>query len=230
VGVERRRTTRRRGTLTKALDNLDPKPLGAGRGARILASPAVRERAKDLGIDLAQVRAPSGRVRHADLDAFLTIIRAPIAGGQPARRRADQGGRPASAHRREYGGVEAPHPALHLCRGIRRHQAGGVARGSERNARHKDRLTIMPLLIVAICKALPAFPMINARYDDEAGVVTRHRRGPSRHRDADRCGADGAGDPRRAGATSGSWRPRSRGSPRRRAAARRRARSCRARR
>jgi 2-oxoisovalerate dehydrogenase E2 component (dihydrolipoyl transacylase) len=32
---------------------------------------------------------------------------------------------------------------------------------------------MLPLLIVAICKALPQFPMINARYDDEAGVVTR---------------------------------------------------------
>ncbi|HMT44632.1 MAG TPA: 2-oxo acid dehydrogenase subunit E2, partial [Chakrabartia sp.] len=30
------------------------------------------------------------------------------------------------------------------------------------------------LLITAICKALPDFPMINARYDDEVGVVTRH--------------------------------------------------------
>ena len=37
----------------------------------------------------------------------------------------------------------------------------------------KPRLTVLPLLIVALCKALPAFPMINARYDDEANVVTR---------------------------------------------------------
>jgi 2-oxoisovalerate dehydrogenase E2 component (dihydrolipoyl transacylase) len=38
----------------------------------------------------------------------------------------------------------------------------------------KPKLTLLPLLITAICKALPDFPMINARYDDEAGVVTRH--------------------------------------------------------
>jgi 2-oxoisovalerate dehydrogenase E2 component (dihydrolipoyl transacylase) len=44
------------------------------------------------------------------------------------------------------------------------------------NANRGDRpkLTLLPLLIVAICKALPGFPMINARFDDEAGVVTRH--------------------------------------------------------
>ena len=38
----------------------------------------------------------------------------------------------------------------------------------------RPKLTMLPLLIVAICKALPDFPMLNARYDDEAGVVTRH--------------------------------------------------------
>lgn len=38
----------------------------------------------------------------------------------------------------------------------------------------RPKLTLLPLLIVAICKALPDFPMINARFDDEAGVVTRH--------------------------------------------------------
>jgi 2-oxoisovalerate dehydrogenase E2 component (dihydrolipoyl transacylase) len=38
----------------------------------------------------------------------------------------------------------------------------------------RPRLTMLPLLIVAICRTLPQFPMLNARYDDEAGVVTRH--------------------------------------------------------
>jgi 2-oxoisovalerate dehydrogenase E2 component (dihydrolipoyl transacylase) len=38
----------------------------------------------------------------------------------------------------------------------------------------RPKLTMLPLLIVAICKTIPQFPMINARYDDENGVVTRH--------------------------------------------------------
>src|SRR3546814_3064179 len=50
----------------------DGPPPRAGE-ERVLASPAVRQRAKDLGIDLAQVKPAQGdRVRHADLDAFLT--------------------------------------------------------------------------------------------------------------------------------------------------------------
>ena len=46
------------------------------------------------------------------------------------------------------------------------------------NANRGDRpkLTMLPFLIVAICRTIPDFPMINARYDDEAGVVTRHGR------------------------------------------------------
>ena len=38
----------------------------------------------------------------------------------------------------------------------------------------RPKLTLLPLLIAAICRALPRYPMINARYDDEANVVTRH--------------------------------------------------------
>src|SRR5207253_8729536 len=37
----------------------------------VLASPAVRARARDLGIDLGQVKTASDRIRHSDLDAFL---------------------------------------------------------------------------------------------------------------------------------------------------------------
>jgi 2-oxoisovalerate dehydrogenase E2 component (dihydrolipoyl transacylase) len=39
----------------------------------------------------------------------------------------------------------------------------------------RPKITFLPLMIKAICKALPEFPMINARYDDEAGEVTRYR-------------------------------------------------------
>ena len=44
---------------------------GNGVGGRALASPAVRQRAKDEGINLSQVSGsgPAGRISHADLDA-----------------------------------------------------------------------------------------------------------------------------------------------------------------
>ena len=38
----------------------------------------------------------------------------------------------------------------------------------------RPKLTMLPFLITAICKLLPKYPMLNAHYDDEAGVVTRY--------------------------------------------------------
>ncbi|MGB7372783.1 dihydrolipoamide acetyltransferase family protein [Pontixanthobacter sp.] len=147
-------------------------------GARkVLASPAVRQRAKELGVDLAEVKpAGEGRVRHSDLDAFLTYN----AGG----------GFAAAARTRDDEVVKVI--------GLRKRIAQNMA-ASKRNIPHfsyveevdvtelevmradlnahrgeKPKLTMMPLLITAICKLIPQFPMINARFDDEAGVVTRH--------------------------------------------------------
>ncbi|MFA6219816.1 MAG: dihydrolipoamide acetyltransferase family protein [Erythrobacter sp.] len=143
--------------------------------AKILATPAVRKRAKDLGIDLAQVKpAEDGRIRHGDLDAFLAY----------------NGGYGAAAPGRRDEQVKVI--------GMRRRIAENMA-ASKRNIPHfsyveecdvtaleelraqlnanrgeRPKLTILPLLITAICKVLPEFPMINARYDDEAGVVTRY--------------------------------------------------------
>ncbi|MGH6787621.1 MAG: dihydrolipoamide acetyltransferase family protein [Novosphingobium sp.] len=145
--------------------------------AKVLASPAVRARAHELGIDLSEVRpAEDGRVRHADLDAFLSY-------------NAAGGFRPAGAK-----GKDEQVKVI----GLRRRIAENMA-AAKRNIPHftyveecdvtaleelraqlnsarggRPKLTMLPLLITAICRTLPDFPMLNARYDDEAGVVTRH--------------------------------------------------------
>ncbi|GLV29685.1 dihydrolipoamide acetyltransferase component of pyruvate dehydrogenase complex [Sphingobium sp. TomTYG75] len=148
-----------------------------GEREKVLASPAVRARAKELGIDLAQVKPTGDHIRHSDLDAFLLYG-------------AGQGYRPAGQRaRREDEVVKVI--------GLRRRIAENMA-ASKRHIPHfsyveeidvtelermraqlngergdRPKLTMLPLLIVAICRALPDFPMLNARYDDEAGVVTR---------------------------------------------------------
>lgn len=143
---------------------------------RLLASPAVRDRAKMLAIDLGAVKASKdGRVRHADLDTFL-------------RYSGKQG----------YS-LARPTPVSEDIKviGMRRRIAENMAASkraiphftyvdeievtkleemrADLNANRGDRpkLTILPLLIVAICRVIPEFPMINARYDDEQGVVHR---------------------------------------------------------
>ncbi|MDP3675902.1 MAG: dihydrolipoamide acetyltransferase family protein [Novosphingobium sp.] len=148
----------------------------SGAEGKVLASPAVRARAHELGIALSEVRpAGDGRVRHADLDAFLSYN----AGG---------GFRAA--------GVKGRDQQVRVI-GLRRRIAENMA-ASKRNIPHfsyveecdvtalevmraqlnsargeKPKLTMLPLLITAICRTVPDFPMLNARYDDEAGVVTR---------------------------------------------------------
>ena len=156
----------------------DNGPSGKSRPAKVLASPAVRKRAKDMSIDLAEVKpAADGRIRHADLDTFLSY-------------NADGGFAPAGQARED--------EEIKVI-GLRKRIAQNMA-ASKRNIPHfsyveevdvtslealradlnanrgdtRPKLTMMPLLITAICKLIPQFPMINARFDDETNVVTRH--------------------------------------------------------
>jgi 2-oxoisovalerate dehydrogenase E2 component (dihydrolipoyl transacylase) len=155
----------------------DPLPQGE-REQKMLASPAVRARAADLGIDLSSVKSDGDRIRHADLDAYLRYgsgqgYHAPHA----SHARPDEAVKVIGMRRRIAENMAAskraiPHftyvdeidvTALEDMRADLNANRGG-----------RPKLTMLPLMIVAICKTIPAFPMINARYDDEAGVVTRH--------------------------------------------------------
>ena len=157
-----------------------PSPEGE-REKKVLASPAVRQRAKVLGIDLAEVKpAADGRVRHADLDAFLSYNGAKgfASAGTPRgdeeikviglRRRIAENMQAAKRHIPHFTYVEECDVTE-----LERMRAQ-LNEGILRQAQDRPKLTMMPLLIAAICKTIPQFPMINARYDDEANVITRH--------------------------------------------------------
>jgi len=145
--------------------------------AKILASPAVRKRARDLGIDLAQVKpAEDGRVRHGDLDQFLAYNSG--GGFSPAgATRQDEtikviGLRKRIAQNMSASKRHIPHfTYVEECDVTELERMRGDLNA---NRGQKPKLTMLPLLITAICKTLPAYPMINARYDDEAQIVTRH--------------------------------------------------------
>ncbi|WP_109356799.1 dihydrolipoamide acetyltransferase family protein [Sphingorhabdus sp. EL138] len=146
--------------------------------AKVLATPAVRKRAADLGVDLSLVKAQGEHIRHSDLDAYLSYG-------------SGQGYRPAGASQKR------DNETIKVI-GMRRKIAQNMAESkrhiphfsyvdeidmtaledmrADLNANRGDRpkLTMLPLMIVAICKSLPQFPMLNATYDDEAGLVTRH--------------------------------------------------------
>jgi 2-oxoisovalerate dehydrogenase E2 component (dihydrolipoyl transacylase) len=156
-----------------------PLPTGEREKSSVLASPAVRARAADLGVDLAQVKPAEGdRIRHADLDAFLRYgsgqgYHAPHA----SNARPDEPIKVIGMRRRIAENMAASKRAIpHFTYvdeiDVTALEAMRADLNDNRGSRPK--LTMLPLLIVAICKSIPQFPMINARYDDEAGVVTRH--------------------------------------------------------
>ena len=146
-------------------------------GAQALASPAVRARAKELGIDLGEVKArEGGRIRHADLDAFLTYNAGQ--GFAPAgATRADEAIKVVGMRRRIAENMAASKRAIPHFTYVDEIDVTALEdmRGDlNANRGNRPKLTMLPLMIVAICKSIPAFPMINARFDDEAGVVTRY--------------------------------------------------------
>lgn len=148
-------------------------------GDKPLASPAVRQRALELGIQLQFVAGsgPGGRITHADLDGFLARGSVPKAGGRLLRRDGvDEikviGLRRKIAEKMQDAKRRIPHFAyveeidMTEIEALRAHMNA---------ARRKDqpKLTLLPFLMRVLVRALPEFPQINARYDDEAGVVHR---------------------------------------------------------
>lgn len=145
---------------------------------QVLASPAVRARAKDLGVDLGQIHAEGDRIRHADLDAFLRY-----SGGQgyhapgASRARADEPIKVIGMRRKIAENMAASKRAIPHFTYVEEMDVTALEdMRADLNANRggRPKLTMLPFLIVAICRTIPQFPMINARYDDEGGVVTRY--------------------------------------------------------
>jgi 2-oxoisovalerate dehydrogenase E2 component (dihydrolipoyl transacylase) len=146
------------------------------RGEKVLASPAVRARARDLGIDLAQVKTASDRIRHSDLDAYL-LYNGGTVSSRPASPRKDEtikvvGLRRKIAENMAEANRRIQHftlveefdvTALEETRAMMNNDRGG-----------NPKLTLLPFLITGLCRALAEWPMLNATFDDEAMVITRH--------------------------------------------------------
>jgi len=160
----------------KAAPKPEPEVTAVAHGAKVLASPAVRQRARDLGIDLGQVKTSSDRIRHADLDAYLLYNGGSVS-GRGAAPRADEtikvvGLRRKIAENMQEAKRRIPHFALV-------EEFDMTALEETRAMMNRDRgdnpkLTVLPFLITAMAKAVVDWPMLNATFDDQANVVTRH--------------------------------------------------------
>ncbi|RUU87717.1 2-oxo acid dehydrogenase subunit E2, partial [Mesorhizobium sp. M7A.F.Ca.MR.176.00.0.0] len=162
-------------------------PAGARRpeGERPLASPAVRLRAKEAGIDLRQVAGsgPAGRIGHEDIEAFLA--RGPQVARTSGLARNDAiqdikvvGLRRKIAEKMSLSKSRIPHityveevdvTALEELRAAlnkeKRPGKGGVER---------PKLTLLPFLMRAMVKAIADQPNLNSLFDDEAGIIHQH--------------------------------------------------------
>lgn len=161
----------------------------AAKGAdKPIASPALRRRAWELGVDLRQVTASGagGRIMQADLDSHVERHGAPGPGAvaaatAPSTRAGEDtqqqikviGLRRRIAQKMQEAKRRIPHFAyveecdvteLELLR-------------AQLNAQHgatRGKLTLLPFLVRAMVLAIEEFPQVNALFDDEAGVITRH--------------------------------------------------------
>jgi len=154
-------------------------------GEKPIAAPAVRKRAWDMGIELQYVAGsgPAGRITHADLDAHVSG-RGRASGGHGADER--------------YAALEGEEAVPVI--GLRRKIAEKMQQAKRQiphftyveeidvtevetlraqlNARYgaeRGKLTLLPLLMRAVVLAVRRFPEVNARYDDQAGLVTRYQ-------------------------------------------------------
>jgi 2-oxoisovalerate dehydrogenase E2 component (dihydrolipoyl transacylase) len=145
-------------------------------GARALASPAVRARARDLGIDLAQVKTAGDRVRHSDLDAFL-LYNGGTVSARPAAPRADETIKVVGLRRKIAENMAEANRRIQHFTLVEEFDV--TALEDTRAMMNRDRgsnpkLTLLPFLITGLARALGEWPMLNATFDDQAMVVTRH--------------------------------------------------------
>jgi 2-oxoisovalerate dehydrogenase E2 component (dihydrolipoyl transacylase) len=142
-------------------------PATATATTRSLAAPAVRQRAKDLGIDLATVRGtgPDGRVTHADLDRsgrYRTTSDATHTAQLIGMRRK-------IAERLTVG---AAIPTITYVEEIDLTALEELR--STLNARNTPKLTVLPFLVRAMVEAVVDQPQINATFDDGDGQLTTY--------------------------------------------------------
>jgi len=155
-------------------------------GEKALASPAIRRRAREAGVDLATVPGSGlkGRISRADIEAFLDGNMKPLESQDfaPAARQPATGVeeikvigiRRVIAKRMAETMRNIPHFSyveevdVTELEALRKHL-------NAREGKNKPNLTYLPFLALALARVLKSFPQCNALYDEERGVIIRHQ-------------------------------------------------------
>ncbi len=149
-------------------------------GERPIASPAVRLRAREAGVDLGQVSGtgPAGRITHEDLDAFITHGRqAAKAPGRAQKTSVEQikvvGLRRRIAEKMAISKSRIPHITYVEEVDVTALEDLRAALNASKRA-DRPKLTLLPFVMQAMVKAIAEYPHLNATYDDDAGVIHQH--------------------------------------------------------
>jgi 2-oxoisovalerate dehydrogenase E2 component (dihydrolipoyl transacylase) len=172
----------------RAPDDVSPSPGPQLHGARVMraegerpiASPAVRLRAREAGIDLRQVSGtgPARRITHEDLDAFIThgrqVSQTP---GLAQKTSVEQikvvGLRRKIAEKMVTSNSRIPHITYVEEVDVTALEDLRAALNTNKRA-DRPKLTVLPFVMQAMVKAIAEYPHLNAIYDDDAGVIHQH--------------------------------------------------------
>jgi 2-oxoisovalerate dehydrogenase E2 component (dihydrolipoyl transacylase) len=146
---------------------------------RPVAAPAVRQQARDLGIDLRLVHGsgPAGRITHSDLDRFVDAG-ATTAARRPAASDATREVRLVGLRRKiaEKVAVSSSHiPHITYVDEVDVTAVEELRATLNASAGDDDpKLTLLPFLARSIVRAVSEQPHLNSTFDDSAGVLTSY--------------------------------------------------------
>jgi 2-oxoisovalerate dehydrogenase E2 component (dihydrolipoyl transacylase) len=162
---------------------------GAGKGARVMVSPASRRRAVEAGLDLSTVTGtgPAGRIEPGDIDSALAAGAAqgapPSMSARANTSHAPRNGteevkiiglRRVIAERLTESARSIPQYSyveecdLTRLEGLRKHL-------NDRRPPAAPPLTFLPFIVAALARVLDKFPQCNALYDSSRGVLVKHK-------------------------------------------------------
>ena len=164
-----------------------PAPVARAAGTKALASPAVRQRAREANIDLQIVAGsgPGGRISHADLDRHIAggasgaSSFAPVGASMKTKLTGTEEVKVIGLRRKIADSMMSSYSTIaHFSyfeevditalEELRQHLNSTRPEGA-------PKLTYLPFIMQALVKALKESPECNALYDDGANVVTRHQ-------------------------------------------------------
>ncbi|MEZ0467884.1 dihydrolipoamide acetyltransferase family protein [Phaeobacter sp. SYSU ZJ3003] len=150
-------------------------------GVAPLAAPAVRARARAAGIDLRQVAGsgPAGRITNSDLDAVFAAGPGVAAAPRPGRARRDGveeirvvGLRRKISEAMSLANTRIPH--ITVVEEIDVTAVEDLRATMNADKGDKPKLTMLPFVSAALCRAIDRHPEMNAHFDDDAGIIRRH--------------------------------------------------------